>query len=106
MGLHAWHGVPRLGPSGRGCRDTARAAEMKQAKVTMSDLNDQAARNPGDPGVRVRLGHLCESLGKPDLAASWYRAALACDPRSAEARAALSAIRDRSTHARPAPDLR
>ena len=58
----------------------------------MSDLNDQAARAPDDPEVRLRLGQLCESLGKPELAASWYRAALACDPRSAEARAALADI--------------
>jgi tetratricopeptide (TPR) repeat protein len=70
-------------------RDSARAAELKRAVVTMSDLNAEAARHPADPLVRIRLGRLCEFLGKPALAASWYRAALACDPRNEEARAAL-----------------
>lgn len=81
-----------LGRSDEADRDAGRAAELKQAVVTMSRLNAEAADNPTDPGVRVRIGRICEDLGKPELAASWYRAALACDPRSADALAALQPL--------------
>jgi tetratricopeptide (TPR) repeat protein len=80
-----------LGRRDEADRDGARAAELKAAVVAMSGLCDEAARRPLDPAVRIRLGRLCETLGKRELAASWYRAALACDPRSEEARAALAA---------------
>ena len=76
-------------------RDGARAAELKGAVVTMSNLCAEAARSPLDAGVRIKLGRLCEFLGKRELAASWYRAALACDPRSPEARAALALLSPR-----------
>ena len=81
-----------LGRADEADRDNARAAELKQAVVTMSRLNAEAADHPTDADVRIRIGHICESLGKPELAASWYRAALACDPRSADALAALRAL--------------
>jgi hypothetical protein len=62
----------------------------------MSALNEQAERAPHDADVRCRLGRLCVDLGKPELAASWYRAALACDPKHAEARLGLNALRPTS----------
>jgi Flp pilus assembly protein TadD len=73
-------------------RDAARSAELKKAVIALSELNTEAAHRPTDPGVRIHLGRVCESLGKPELAASWYRAALACDPRNEEARSALAAV--------------
>ena len=76
-------------------QDARRAADLKQAVVDMSALNAEATDHPLDPGVRCRLGQLCERLGKPELAASWYRAALACDPRNREAGSALAALRRR-----------
>jgi superkiller protein 3 len=82
----------KLGRGDEADRDAARAAELKRAVADMSRLNAEASDNPTDPDVRVRIGRLCESLGKPELAASWYRAALACDPRSAEALAALQPL--------------
>jgi tetratricopeptide (TPR) repeat protein len=81
-----------LGRRGEADLDAARSAKLKGAVVAMSDLCDEAARRPTDPAVRVRLGRLCETLGKPQLAASWYRAALACEPRNEEARSALAAL--------------
>ena len=59
----------------------------------MSALNDEADRRPEDPDVRYRIGTLCERLGKRDLAATWYSAALACDPNHAGAHAALQALK-------------
>jgi tetratricopeptide (TPR) repeat protein len=78
-----------LGRRDEADRDGARAAELKRAVITMSNLCAEAAQKPLDPAVRIQLGRLCEFLGKRELAASWYRAAMACDPRSEEARSAL-----------------
>jgi tetratricopeptide (TPR) repeat protein len=73
-------------------RDAARSAELKSALSTLANLSAVASRQPTDPDVRIRLGRVCESLGKPSFAAMWYRAALACDPRNEEARLALAAV--------------
>ncbi len=81
-----------LGRTEEAARDHARAAELNRGLATMERLNDQAARSPDDPHVRCRLGGLCVDLGKRDLAASWYRAALACDPNDTEARSGLSGL--------------
>jgi tetratricopeptide (TPR) repeat protein len=81
-----------LGLRAQADRDAARAAELKTAASTMANLCVIASQRPADPGVRIRLGHLCEFLGKPEFAAMWYRAALACDPRNEEARVALAAV--------------
>jgi tetratricopeptide (TPR) repeat protein len=81
-----------LGRRDEAARDAARSAALKGAIVAMSDLCAEAALRPTDPAVRVRLGRLCETLGKPALAASWYRAAIACEPRNEDARSALAAL--------------
>ena len=52
----------------------------------------RVGERPHDAGVRYELGRLCVDLGKPDLAASWYRAALACDPKHEAARIGLRAL--------------
>lgn len=83
----------RLGRDDDGRRDLDRAAALNRGLAEMSALNDQAARRPHDADVRFRLGRLCADLGKPDLAASWYRAALACAPDHPAARAALDSLR-------------
>jgi Flp pilus assembly protein TadD len=75
---------------------------LKQAVEHMSALNAEAAARPTDPAVRCQLGRLCERLGKVELAASWYRAALACDPDNQEAADALAilgqGVADHSRH--------
>ncbi|MFO0951157.1 MAG: tetratricopeptide repeat protein [Isosphaeraceae bacterium] len=75
-------------------RDAERASRLKAAVVTLSDLNAEAAARPLDAEVHLRAGKACEELGKPALAASWYRSALACDPRSIPAREALVRVGD------------
>jgi Flp pilus assembly protein TadD len=83
----------QLGRTEEAWRHLARADELHKGLAEMSDLNRQAERAPHDADVRYRLGRLCVDLGKPQLAASWYRAALACDPRHAAARLGLKALR-------------
>jgi tetratricopeptide (TPR) repeat protein len=93
----------RLGRTEEARRDLARADELNQGLAEMSVLNQQAERAPHDAEVRYRLGRLCVELGKPELAASWYRAALACDPRHTAARLGLSGLRVRSHSAGSRP---
>jgi tetratricopeptide (TPR) repeat protein len=83
----------QLGRTEAAEHDIARATELKQGLAEMSALNQEAERDPHDADVRFRLGRLCVALGKPELAASWYRAALACDPRHVAARFGLNALR-------------
>lgn len=82
----------RLGRDEEGLRDLEHARAVNRLTSTMSALNDEAARNPTDAEVRHKLGNVCAELGKIDMAASWYRAALACDPHHAAARLGLNAL--------------
>lgn len=72
--------------------DLSRSAELNARLAEMSKLNDEAAGRPEDAEIRVKIGRLCEQLGKFDLAASWYRAALASDPGNIDARTGLGAL--------------
>jgi tetratricopeptide (TPR) repeat protein len=73
-------------------RDFARAGELNRALAEMSALNGKAAERPEDADVRCQIGRLCLELGKTALAASWFRAALACDPHHPGARLALQSL--------------
>lgn len=86
----------QLGRTEEARRDANRAAELSRAIEEMARLNDQAAQVPDDADVRYRIGEICVRLGRTELAASWYRAALACNPRHAAARLGLLALRPRS----------
>lgn len=83
--------------------DLDRSEALKLGLARMSSLNDQAASNPQDPEVRYQLGKLCVDLGKPELAASWYRAALACDPGHRGSRLELEALSSSSRAKRSSP---
>lgn len=86
------HALRRLGRGAEADADLARSAELGEAVAELSRLNDEASRRPSDPDVRHRIGRLWDRLGKPELAAMWYLAALACDPSHAGARRDLAAI--------------
>ncbi len=73
-------------------RDLARASDLNQDMATMVDLNTKAIEQPNAPEIRCELGQLCIRLGMPELAGYWYRAALACDPTSKAAQAALQKL--------------
>jgi tetratricopeptide (TPR) repeat protein len=89
-----------VGNAEAAARDLERAAELNRDLARMSELNQQAAGAPTNPEVRYEIGQLCERLGQRDLARTWYRAAIACDPRHAGARQALSELNRRP---RPVP---
>ena len=76
-------------------RDLARSSELKTTLAEMSRLNDEAAARPEDAELRVKIGGLCQQLGKEQMAAFWYRAALAIDPEVAGARSGLAALEAR-----------
>jgi tetratricopeptide (TPR) repeat protein len=80
-----------LGRTAASNADVARANEINDGLAEMARLNNEADSRPDDPEVRYRIGVICTRLGKKELAASWFRAALACDPLHAGAQAALQA---------------
>lgn len=82
----------RLGRDAEGQRDLDTAAELNRTSDEMTALSEEASLEPEDPDLRSQLARLCIRLGKPELAVSWYRAALACDPGHAEARFGLNAL--------------
>lgn len=73
----------------------ARARALQADILRLAELDNEAAQRPGDAEVREQLGDLCQRLGKTELAASWYIAALSCDPERTTARRALQAINAR-----------
>ncbi len=84
-----------LGRPGESRLALARAEALNKALTVLAELDDEAALRPDDPDVRCRLGRQCLLVGKPQLAASWYRAALACDPYHPAARLGLRALEGR-----------
>jgi tetratricopeptide (TPR) repeat protein len=46
----------------------------------LTELNQEASAKPADPRIRLRLAEVCTTLGKPDLAQMWLRAADSCPP--------------------------
>jgi tetratricopeptide (TPR) repeat protein len=56
------------------------AEEIKQVRLEFSELHEVADQQPANADVRYRLGVLANSLGRPDLARVWFRAALAINP--------------------------
>jgi tetratricopeptide (TPR) repeat protein len=82
----------RLGKVAEAERDLARAAELQDLTAEMDRLNRKAGRNPADPDILCQLGRVSALLGKRELAASWYVASLACDPRHAGSRLGLKML--------------
>jgi tetratricopeptide (TPR) repeat protein len=73
-------------------------AELQMAEVQrlqalrreFTDLHHQAFRDTRDAGLRYRLGVVATELGKWELAAEWFEAALALNPDYRDAASALS----------------
>ena len=66
------------------------AAGWSAAEI--AKLDEMASQKPGDAAIRCELGRHFIILGRLPLASSWYRAALACDPASLEAREGLETV--------------
>lgn len=74
----------RLGDEAR-VRELARKADaLKKLWTEFSELHAQASEQPDNADVRCRLGVLARELDRPDLARSWFEAALAIQPNHAE----------------------
>ena len=85
--------LTRLGRRDEGEADRRKSEELNRAIAEIAKLDEFASQKPGDAAVRCELGRLCATLGRFPLAASWYRAALACDPAREEARRGLESLR-------------
>ena len=66
--------------------------ELRDLVTQFSRLHGKAVAAPADADLRYQLGVLAGQLDKPELARSWFMAALALDPNHAEARRALRAL--------------
>jgi tetratricopeptide (TPR) repeat protein len=82
----------RLERTAEAQRDLARAAELRALVSEMDRLNREAGKRLDDPEIRYQLGGICVALGKPELGASWYVAALACDPHHPGAKLGLKSL--------------
>jgi tetratricopeptide (TPR) repeat protein len=78
--------LARLGRNEEAARDSRKASELNESIRQLAELDEQASLRPDDAALRCQLARLCSSVGKFGMAASWYRAALACDPGNVEAR--------------------
>jgi tetratricopeptide (TPR) repeat protein len=87
--------LQQLGRTDEARRDRATVAGLKADEERLSDLEAEASRRLEDPELRVKIAELCARLGRDEMAASWYRAALACDASHAAARSGLASLRAR-----------
>src|SRR5262249_42280624 len=55
-----------------------RVSEIVAQKAQLAKLNTEAILHPTDATVRDQIAELCLALGKPELAATWRKAAAAC----------------------------
>ncbi|MDX1928581.1 MAG: tetratricopeptide repeat protein [Pirellulaceae bacterium] len=70
----------RLGQTEGANKQTERADELQKLWQRFSDLQIEAINRSTDAPVRYEIGSLAKQLGKPELAITWFRAALAIDP--------------------------
>jgi tetratricopeptide (TPR) repeat protein len=82
----------RLGKTEESKEQTDRATELQGKWQKFSDLQIDAINRPTDASLRYEIGSLANQLGKPELAMSWFKAALAIDPSLRTAAEALSEV--------------
>lgn len=81
--------------SGQVAEGKAALEEAKRYRgifLQMAELHLEAIDAPEDAAIRFQLGELAEQLQRPQLAASWYRAALGLDGDHKAAREALQRL--------------
>ncbi|MCI0700150.1 MAG: tetratricopeptide repeat protein [Planctomycetia bacterium] len=59
-------------------RTFARVEELRKNLDRITELTKEAMQKPWDATVRLQLADLCNSMGKPELARMWRKAAEAC----------------------------
>lgn len=82
----------RLGQTEGAKKQTERAEELQNLWQRFSDLQIDAINRTTDARVRYEIGSLARQLGKPELAVTWFRAALAIDPSMRMAADAIASI--------------
>jgi tetratricopeptide (TPR) repeat protein len=73
-----------LGRPADAAEQRRREEQTKALFVEMEKLRDEAANNPWDAALRLRLAKLCSELGRDDWAKIWRDAAKACGPGVAQ----------------------
>lgn len=81
----------RLGRDEEAQIQSKRAEELQVLWQSFSDLQIDAINRPTDAELRFKIGSLANQLGKPELAGSWFQAALAIDPTMKKAADAIAA---------------
>lgn len=79
----------QAGQVSEGQAEIERSVELKEATLELAELHLEAIQRPGDAELRMRMGRLAESIGRPQTALSWYRAASGLDPDSEKAAEAV-----------------
>lgn len=79
----------RLGLEEESAKHSQRAEELQELWQRFSDLQIDAINERTNAQIRYEIGQLASQLGRPELANSWYKAALAIDPNMTAASNAL-----------------
>jgi tetratricopeptide (TPR) repeat protein len=93
----------RMGKTDESKQQTERATELQGLWQKFSDLQVDAINRPTDAPIRYEIGSLANQLGKPELAVSWFKAALAIDPSLRTAAEALAAVMAEQPNATATP---
>jgi tetratricopeptide (TPR) repeat protein len=93
----------RSGQTEAAREQTQRAEELQKLWQRFSDLQIDAINRATDAPVRYEIGSLAKQLGKPELAISWFKAALAIDPSLKVAADALADAMQSATTETPKP---
>jgi tetratricopeptide (TPR) repeat protein len=79
----------RIGQEDEAKKHVELAQKLQKKWEEFSTTHTRAIQEPWNGTLRYRLGILATELDRPDLADTWFRAALAIDPANAAAAKAL-----------------
>jgi Flp pilus assembly protein TadD len=80
------------GETERAIRLKAEMEQLRDRRLEFTKLHHLARTNPKSASVRLELGLMAKSLGKLELARSWFKAALALEPNDATALSELKQL--------------
>jgi tetratricopeptide (TPR) repeat protein len=84
--------LERLGEGERAKEQFQLFEQWQAVEQEFTELHNSASADVSNANLRLRLGDLALKLAKPELAETWYRAALALDPRLEGARRGLDRV--------------
>ncbi|MBL8871084.1 MAG: hypothetical protein JNK90_14910, partial [Planctomycetaceae bacterium] len=86
-------------------QEAAEAERIRLIRERFAKLHQDASGKPEDASIRTELGDTALELQLLDVAANWYRAALALDPKNEKARISLEKMQSTPKNAQPSPPL-